>query len=228
MNLQVEFKSNDMSIPVEFKQTQVLTDGDYERGYAAGYEDGNTKGEQTADSLLTGEFVEVYNPRVTKLRSYALSYLTSLKKASFPNVKTGSTNVFLECSSLIELHLPNIETTGNYFVRGCSSLESVVFPKLEVIAANMFRGCSSLKRVDTSSVTTINTYGFYDCYAMEALVLRNDTVAKLAYTSSLGNSAFSEGTAFIYVPDHLVEKYKAATNWSTHAEQIKPISELEE
>ena len=31
---------------------------------------------------------------------------------------------------------------------------------------------------------------------------------------------------YFYVPDNLVDSYKAATNWSTYANQIRPISEL--
>ena len=39
-------------------------------------------------------------------------------------------------------------------------------------------------------------------------------------------SAFTGTTCNIYVPDALVATYKAATNWSTLAARIKPISEL--
>ena len=40
------------------------------------------------------------------------------------------------------------------------------------------------------------------------------------------NTAIENGTGYIYVPDSLVDSYKTATNWSTYASQIKPISEL--
>ena len=36
----------------------------------------------------------------------------------------------------------------------------------------------------------------------------------------------NDGTDYIYVPDNLVDGFKIATNWSTYATQIKPISEL--
>ena len=41
------------------------------------------------------------------------------------------------------------------------------------------------------------------------------------------NSSVASGTGFIYVPDDLVNSYKAHTNWSAYASQIKPLSELE-
>ena len=39
-----------------------------------------------------------------------------------------------------------------------------------------------------------------------------------------GSDGVSSGTAFIYVPDNLVDSYKAAENWSKYANQIKPIN----
>ena len=40
------------------------------------------------------------------------------------------------------------------------------------------------------------------------------------------NDTIIRGTGYIYVQDNLVEQYKSATNWSTYADQIKPLSEL--
>lgn len=42
------------------------------------------------------------------------------------------------------------------------------------------------------------------------------------------NTLIASGTGFIYVPDALVESYKTATNWSTYADQILPLSEYVE
>lgn len=46
--------------------------------------------------------------------------------------------------------------------------------------------------------------------------------------NTFSNSAIASGTGYIYVPDALVEDYKVATNWSTYAAQIKPLSEYVE
>ena len=47
--------------------------------------------------------------------------------------------------------------------------------------------------------------------------------------SLTGTNAFQGASnAIIYVPDALVNDYKAATNWSTYADRIKGISELPE
>jgi hypothetical protein len=50
----------------------------------------------------------------------------------------------------------------------------------------------------------------------------------LGNVNVFSSSAIANGTGFVYVPDNLVEKYKTATNWSTYASQIKPMSELPE
>lgn len=60
-----------------------------------------------------------------------------------------------------------------------------------------------------------------------AFILRRNMLCSLGNKNSFNNTPIASGTGFIYVPDNLVEQYKAATNWSTFANQIKPISELE-
>lgn len=46
-------------------------------------------------------------------------------------------------------------------------------------------------------------------------------------TNAFTGTKIASGTGYVYVPDELVEEYKVATNWSTFANQIKPLSELE-
>jgi hypothetical protein len=41
-------------------------------------------------------------------------------------------------------------------------------------------------------------------------------------------SGFTNGTGYIYVPATLVDTYKAGTNWSTHADQIRAIEDYPE
>ena len=47
-------------------------------------------------------------------------------------------------------------------------------------------------------------------------------------TNAFGNTPIGKGAGHVYVPDELVDAYKTATNWVAFADQIKPISELEE
>lgn len=91
-----------------------------------------------------------------------------------------------------------------------------------------FRACYDLERVEfTQKVTLVNT-AFYYCSALTKVILRSESVCVLKQTGAFSYMPIEDGTGYIYVPDNLVDSYKIATNWSRYADQIKPISELEE
>jgi hypothetical protein len=52
--------------------------------------------------------------------------------------------------------------------------------------------------------------------------MRGESVVTLANTNAFPSSAVK-----FYVPDSLVDSYKTATNWTTYANNIKSILELE-
>ena len=53
-------------------------------------------------------------------------------------------------------------------------------------------------------------------------------VPKLRNINAFKNTPIEKGTGYIYVPDNLVDSFKIAENWSTYADQIKSINEMEE
>jgi hypothetical protein len=53
-------------------------------------------------------------------------------------------------------------------------------------------------------------------------------VVTLADVDALNDSSVASGSGYIYVPAALVDSYKAATNWSTYAEQIRAIEDYPE
>lgn len=111
---------------------------------------------------------------------------------------------------------------------------------ITVIGKNAFTSSASLKKVDFASVTHIGSAAFSYCYQLTTVILRNPTVCTLYNTNAFTSCHHFSGNkqsqynpdglkdGYIYVPDELVESYKTATNWATFADQIKPISELEE
>lgn len=110
----------------------------------------------------------------------------------------------------------------------CTSLTTI--PQLDfssVISANsMFNVCTSLTTLDFSNIKTIE-YQFASSSSLSTLIIRNSTtLATLGSTNAFPNTPIAAGTGYIYVPDNLVDSYKQATNWSTFANQIKPLSEL--
>ena len=177
-------------------------EGDYERGYADGYE----KGDSNMDGILTRRATTISNDRITYLGIEVFRNYDSLAVADFPNVTSTGVNVFYACYALHTVNLPSLIS----------------------ISSNMFAYSSLLKRLVFPSVERISGGAFSSCSRLVTLILRKaDAVCTLENVSAFSGTPIAKSTGFVYVPDDLVEQYKAATNWSTYASQIKPISELE-
>lgn len=227
MTFRVKFSEQGGSFRARFGEVQNISDGGYECGYAKGYENGYENGKNDSlaefidkDYLVTGKVINIEDwkyfqdtkvtavkfPYTTRIGSSAFSSCSSLVSANFPLVTYVENNAFAGCSKLVSVYLPLVEVFGGSVFMGDTSLETVDFPKLDVIWERVFSGCTALKTV----------------------ILRLNRVSQLKAADVFNNTPIENGTGYIYVPDDLVEKYKAATNWSTYASQIKPISELEE
>lgn len=189
-------------VPEKMAEMLRNVEGDYERGYAEGYE----KGDSNMDGILTRQETTIRNDRITYL----------------------GIEVFRNYESLAVVDFPNVTSTGANIFYACYGLRTVNFPKLSAVGINMFAYSSLLKRLDFPSVESISGGAFSGCSRLVTLILRKvDTVCTLENVSAFSGTSIAKGTGFVYVPDNLVEQYKAATNWSTYASQIKPISELE-
>ena len=103
----------------------------------------------------------------------------------------------------------------------------------------------SLKKVKCVSATSIGLNAFQQCRALETIdILGGGTIESLSrsgglpktivirsaekVTSVSGLSDWGGSLTSIYVADELVEQYKTATNWSSKADKIKPLSEYVE
>ena len=194
--------TTDPIVPENMAEMLRNVEGDYERGYAEGYE----KGDSNMDGILTRQGTTIRNDRITYLGMEVFRNYNSLAIVDFPNVTSSGVNIFY----------------------ACYGLRTVNFPKLISISSNMFAYSSLLKTLDFPSVESISGGAFSGCSRLVTLILRKaDTVCTLENVSAFSGTPIAKSTGFVYVPDDLVEQYKAATNWSTYASQIKPISELE-
>lgn len=81
-----------------------------------------------------------------------------------------------------------------------------------------FYNCSNLTSMILPLVTSIEAYAFYGCTSLVALYIgtESDTVCTLSNSNAIPSSVTD-----IYVPEALVESYKAAANWSDFADKIK-------
>lgn len=171
------------------------------------------------------------------------------------SVKEIGTEAFYYCKALQLTELPEgLEIIESGAFNGCSALKLTTLPKsLPALDKNVFKGCSSittmtipsnipdmpdgcfqscraLKELYFEGDTNINgSYPFSWC-VFEKIVFRNATKVPTISTSAFNNidNLKAGGICVIYVPDALLNEWKAAENWTTYADFIKPLSELPE
>ena len=201
------------------------------------------------DAIITRSIAGAYsNDRITTVGACAFLGCQALTAIDLPNVTQVKRNAFETCSSLQTINLPKVTefdkdvfvnsriqqadfplvtTIGERCFYTAKSLTSANLPLVAALPADAFRS-SSIQTADFSSVTNINRTAFTNCTSLETLIIRTPTVCVISDISvALRGSKIASGTGYIYVPDNLVDSYKAATNWVTLANQIKPISALE-
>jgi len=168
-------------------------------------------------TLVTGGtslFAYCYNleyVNITARATQMLSNCYSLRKAILPATLTQiNSQMFNLCKGLIEIYIPSSVTTiGTSAFNGCMSLEKVDMPSSVItIGATVFEGCSSLKDIILRSATVVST----------------GSNSNPLYTPSSGCNPLLK----IWVPDALVDTYKADTYFSIYAERIYALSSYEE
>lgn len=132
-------------------------------------------------------------------------YTPNLEYASLPNVESIDTQMFQKSSIKKVLNLgkiTNLPSGNGYasFVINCSELIYVILPyTLQEIGPYSFGGNGKLRDLVFHSVIPP---------AMDA------------------NPFYYANPTNFYVPDESIEDYKTASNWTTRADKIKPISEF--
>ena len=124
-------------------------------------------------------------------------------------------------------HLISLTATqvNDFAFRADIRLTTVSLPAATSIGSNAFQYCSALTSADFPVATSISSQAFHYCSALTSLTLSKNQVATLSATNAFLSTPIASGTGHIYVPDNLVDQYKAATNWATYANQILPLSQ---
>ena len=133
------------------------------------------------------------------------------KLSSWTYNQSWTTGMFNNVQQLEEIYLgdgsftPTTTSLQSYFVCGGIALKKVVLNYPIVLTAattltDIFHRCGHLNGIKYSFNYNNKTYYYENEEGLKDL--------------------------YFYVPDNLVDSYKAATNWSTYAAQIRPISEL--
>lgn len=132
-------------------------------------------------------------------------------------------SIFANRKGLLRFTFPTgVTTVAASLCYGCSKLSEVEFPNtITRINQTAFQLTGLTSVTIPSSVTRIDAQVFAQCKNLVEVIMEPTT------PPTFGGSVFIGCTALtsIYVPDASVDAYKAATNWSTYASKIKPISE---
>ena len=130
-------------------------------------------------------------------------------------------NIFANREGLLRFSFPSgVTTVAMSLCYGCSKLSEVEFPNtITRINQTAFQSTGLTSVTIPSSVTRIDAQAFASSRLVE-VIMEPTTPPTFGANVFLGCPLTS-----IYVPDASVEAYKAATNWSTYASKIKPISQ---
>ena len=165
----------------------------------------------TTIKLVGGESVTQMSYFASDAEQLQSVDLSEFKAAGLVDIS----HAFYSCSSLTVLDLGGLNTSK---VTNMSYLGS---------------SCSVLKYVNLSGWTTEaltnNSSMFQFSRKLEAVVIDSPSLFRLTDSDAFNGTPITGNYAtkgYVYVPDNLVDEYKSATNWTTYANQIKPLSEL--
>lgn len=201
------------------------------------------------DSIIDRTIAEFRDDVLTKIGGYAFAGCTTLTEVELPNVTTIGLYPFHKCTSLKSINMPmlvtiegaynpafngltslksirldNLEETKQQLLSGCPALVDVYAPKITVLANGTFQNCTNLARLDMPVLSVIQINAFYNTI-VTTLIIRTNTVCSLMDVGAFSECPMKKGTGYIYVPRALIDSYKAATNWSTYANQFRALED---
>lgn len=180
------------------------------------------------ESLIKRTITRYSNDTLTSVGNYAFHSCTSLISVNLPKATSLGASAFNSCSAMTSFEAPLVTSITTQTFHGCSTLETLNLPSVKTTGTQGIRNCKKLTRVDFGAVTNIGALTLDSCPLLETLIIRTTRVCTLGNTSALNGTKIASGTGYIYVPDDLLASYRTATNWSTYAEQIVPLSTYSE
>jgi hypothetical protein len=172
------------------------------------------------------------------------TYQGALKKIEIGNKTVIGDIAFRDCYGLSRVTIPeSVTSIGAYAFSGCRSIENITIPEsVTSIGTYAFDNCSNLASITIpNGVTKIGSNMISYGYSLASVTISGNvtSIGFSAFRSCAGVTYydFSKHTAVptleatnafadiaadceIRVPAALVDEWKAATNWSTYADNI--------
>ena len=189
---------------------------------AAGGGADNTAIDALIERTLSGAYS---NDRVTTIGAYAF-HRTNITSLDCPIVTSMKDGACYYCENLETINFPKLKNMGNIAFSRCTNLRNAVFPELKSAVISAFGSCGELVSADLSKASGLYSGAFRDCPKLVTVILRKvDGICILNSTDIFKNTPIESGTGYVYVPAALVDSYKAATNWTVYADQIRAIED---
>ena len=181
-----------------------------------------TIGEAAFSGCSAMEFCRIPNS-VKTIGNSAFYGCSAMTECSLPSgIETIGNSAFTNSSSLAFVNLPNgVTSVGNYAFMNCLNFRYINIPiSLTSIPQGCFYNCDGLSDIELhSGITSIGENAFRNCDGMYTMTLHSTvppTLGANALTDTIENLK-------IYVPSSAVNTYKAASGWSTYANNIYAI-----
>lgn len=171
-------------------------------------------------------------PKLTKIGDYCFSNCKNLEITELPEtLVTLGNNCFAGCEKLnISKFPPKLSQLGIGTFSNCTGIKKLVIDHTVYFSSSTCSGCTGLETVIFDGYrlnSQMNT--FKGCTNLTKVIFKNiKNFTTLSNNNVFSDTPIANGTGYIYVPDDLVETAKKTYNWTYFAEQIRPLSELEE
>ena len=148
------------------------------------------------------------------IERYGLDSCYKLTTLNAPNVTTLESCAINDLQMVTELYFPNLVNLGSQAISLMRFLTKLTLGDVRIQASSFDRITPQVLDVKTSSSIYIPKM------LSKALIIRDIT----AVPTMENTVAELKETLNVYVPDDLVDAFKAATNWSAFGDRIKPLS----
>lgn len=167
------------------------------------------------NSFASAQSLVTINAEALKtIETKALHYCVRLKTINAPNLNQLSTGAIDNCP-MKELYFPKLRNLGSQALYYLRNLKKVTLGDVRVQSSSI-SNCNALEILDVKTSSSI----YIPEMLAKALIIRDIT----AVPTMENTVAELKETLNVYVPDDLVDAFKASTNWSAFGDRIKPLS----